>query len=320
MSRVRISSSAPSSRRSRRVRTRHVRSRGRRARHSAQRRCREFESRHPLHAHARWILRLVQSRRVATVLAVAVSDARRLRVGAGPRSRRNRPPRAVPRRAPEGGTPDQPAPIEATRSLMEWVPAPGAVANTVTTNGTWFLTVEASGDAYRLDGPDQAFGTGAGRHPDHQRAARHRLGGRRPAGRGPEEAGHRRGHRPRQGRAVHDRQGLRRTDHLRRHLGPRRRHARARDARPGRRLLRGHQWTSRPARPRSRWCARGQARLQRRPRHATPAPRCSASTTRSRRAAPSAPWRTSSSTPSPASPSARPGRAPCSATTRRSGR
>ena len=62
--------------------------------------------------------------------------------------------------APEGGTPDQPAPIEAARSLMEWVPAPGAVANSVTTNGTWFLTVEASGDAYRLDGPDQAFGTG----------------------------------------------------------------------------------------------------------------------------------------------------------------
>jgi hypothetical protein len=62
--------------------------------------------------------------------------------------------------APEGGTPDQPAAIEATESLMEWVPAPGVVANTVTTNGTWFLTVEASGDAYRLDGPDQSFGTG----------------------------------------------------------------------------------------------------------------------------------------------------------------
>ncbi len=60
----------------------------------------------------------------------------------------------------EGGTPDQPAPVEAMRSLMEWVPAPGVVANTVTTNGTWFLTVEASGNAYRLDGPDQAFGTG----------------------------------------------------------------------------------------------------------------------------------------------------------------
>jgi hypothetical protein len=61
--------------------------------------------------------------------------------------------------APEGGTPDQPTLIEPTRSLLEWVPAPGVVANTVTTNGTWFLTVEASGDAYRLDGPDQSFGT-----------------------------------------------------------------------------------------------------------------------------------------------------------------
>ena len=62
--------------------------------------------------------------------------------------------------APEGGTPDQPVTIEATTLLMEWVPAPGVVENTVTTNGTWFLTVEASGSAYRLDGPDQAFGTG----------------------------------------------------------------------------------------------------------------------------------------------------------------
>jgi hypothetical protein len=43
---------------------------------------------------------------------------------------------------------------------MEWVDAPGAVDNTVTTNGTWFLTVESSGRAYRLDGPDQSFGTG----------------------------------------------------------------------------------------------------------------------------------------------------------------
>ena len=43
---------------------------------------------------------------------------------------------------------------------MEWVDAPGAVENTVTTNGTWFLTVESSGQAYRLDGPDQSFGTG----------------------------------------------------------------------------------------------------------------------------------------------------------------
>jgi hypothetical protein len=68
---------------------------------------------------------------------------------------------ASPAPAPAGGTPDQPATIEATTSLMEWVPAPGAVENTVTTNGTWFLTVEASGNGYRLDGPDQSFGTGA---------------------------------------------------------------------------------------------------------------------------------------------------------------
>ena len=62
--------------------------------------------------------------------------------------------------APQGGTPDQPVSIEATTSLMEWRPAPGAVENRVTTNGTWFLTVEASGHGYRLDGPDQSFGTG----------------------------------------------------------------------------------------------------------------------------------------------------------------
>lgn len=62
--------------------------------------------------------------------------------------------------APQGGTPDQPVVLDATTSLLEWVPAPGAVENTVTTNGTWFLTVEASGEAYRLDGPDKSFGTG----------------------------------------------------------------------------------------------------------------------------------------------------------------
>ncbi len=63
--------------------------------------------------------------------------------------------------APEGGTAESPAKVEATTSLMEWVPAPGAAENTVTTNGTWFLTVESSGRAYRLDGPDQSFGTGS---------------------------------------------------------------------------------------------------------------------------------------------------------------
>jgi len=62
--------------------------------------------------------------------------------------------------APQGGTPDQPVALDAKQSLLEWVAAPGAVENTLTTNGTWFLTVEASGQAYRLDGPDQSFGTG----------------------------------------------------------------------------------------------------------------------------------------------------------------
>jgi len=63
--------------------------------------------------------------------------------------------------APQGGTPDQPVALDAEQSLLEWVPAPGAVENTITTNGSWFLTVEAAGRAYRLDGPDQSFGTGA---------------------------------------------------------------------------------------------------------------------------------------------------------------
>lgn len=61
---------------------------------------------------------------------------------------------------PAGGTPDQPTSLEAVESLLEWADAPGSVANSVTTNGTWFLTVEASGSGYRLDGPDRAFGTG----------------------------------------------------------------------------------------------------------------------------------------------------------------
>src|SRR5262249_46662853 len=57
-------------------------------------------------------------------------------------------------------TADQPVPLPATKSLLEWVAAPGSVANTVTTNGTWFLTIESSGQAYRLDGPTTSFGTG----------------------------------------------------------------------------------------------------------------------------------------------------------------
>ena len=73
------------------------------------------------------------------------------------------PPKPSPQQspAPQGGTADLPVAPDATQSLLQWVAAPGAVENTMTTNGTWFLTVEASGQAYRLDGPDQSFGTGA---------------------------------------------------------------------------------------------------------------------------------------------------------------
>src|SRR4051812_18861796 len=84
----------------------------------------------------------VKCERAATVLAIAVLTLASCssETDPGP-SKPSAQVSASP--APEGGTPDQPAPIEATKSLMEWVPAPGAVANTVTTNGTWFLTVEA---------------------------------------------------------------------------------------------------------------------------------------------------------------------------------
>jgi hypothetical protein len=62
---------------------------------------------------------------------------------------------------PEGGAADQPTQLEPEEELLDWAAAPGVVENTVTTNGSWFLTVEASGAAYRLDGPDQSFGTGS---------------------------------------------------------------------------------------------------------------------------------------------------------------
>jgi hypothetical protein len=63
--------------------------------------------------------------------------------------------------APEGGTPDQPVQLEPTTELLEWVDAPGASEGTVTTNGTWLLTVESSGQGYSLDGPDQSLGSGS---------------------------------------------------------------------------------------------------------------------------------------------------------------
>jgi hypothetical protein len=99
----------------------------------------------------------VRSRRAAALVATAVLAL------AGCTSEKDPgPPRPSPQQppAPQGGTPDRPAALDPETSLLEWVPAPGAVANSVTTNGTWFLTVEASGQGYRLDGPGQSFGTG----------------------------------------------------------------------------------------------------------------------------------------------------------------
>jgi hypothetical protein len=63
--------------------------------------------------------------------------------------------------APQGGTPDRPAQLEPTTDLLEWTAVPGAVDDETISNGTWFLTVEASGETYRLDGPSQSFGSGS---------------------------------------------------------------------------------------------------------------------------------------------------------------
>src|SRR3954454_5179526 len=102
---------------------------------------------------------LVDSRRLATAFALSALAL------AGCSTAKDGPPSPAPPQespAPEGGAAESPAAVEAAAAPLEWVPAPGAVENTVTTNGTWFLTVEASGQAYRLDGPSQSFGTGGG--------------------------------------------------------------------------------------------------------------------------------------------------------------
>ncbi len=70
-------------------------------------------------------------------------------------------PQAEVAPAPAGGPADEPTVLEAAEAPLEWVDAPGSVTNTVTTNGSWFLTVESTGSAYRLDGPDSSFGTGS---------------------------------------------------------------------------------------------------------------------------------------------------------------
>jgi hypothetical protein len=107
------------------------------------------------------VLRL-DTRAVTSRRAVAVLAAAALALAGCTSEKDPGPEQPTPQEspAPEGGTADEPVPLAATKALLVWRPAPGAVDNTVTTNGTWFLTVESSGQAYRLDGPDQSFGTG----------------------------------------------------------------------------------------------------------------------------------------------------------------
>jgi hypothetical protein len=98
----------------------------------------------------------VTSRRAAALVAAAALAATGCSSDKDPGPTRPSPQQSP---APQGGTADQPVALAADRSLLEWVPAPGSVENSLTTNGTWFLSVEASGEAYRLDGPDRSFGT-----------------------------------------------------------------------------------------------------------------------------------------------------------------
>ena len=158
-----------------------------------------------------------------------------------------------------------------------------------------------------------------GRHPDHQRAARHRWAVVVRQDQGREEAGQRRGHRPREGEQF----TIDKDSDVPTITG-------------GTWALGGDTLAYATLGPDGGYCVatvdlatretsialvrRGQARLQRRARH-----RCRHRAARLRRREAVVPHRRhrrgrASSTPSQASPSARPGRARCSATTRRSGR
>ncbi|CAB4693172.1 MAG: hypothetical protein F2667_02830 [Actinobacteria bacterium] len=70
-------------------------------------------------------------------------------------------PAATPTRTPDPtsgtsqpvGSPDDPAAVEPVTDLLDWQPLPGAVIDTVTTNGEWTLTVDELATRARLDGP-----------------------------------------------------------------------------------------------------------------------------------------------------------------------
>lgn len=56
---------------------------------------------------------------------------------------------------------DAPLVVEPITRLLDWRPLGDDVEDTVTTNGTWTLTVNKAGDQARLDGPSSSSGSGS---------------------------------------------------------------------------------------------------------------------------------------------------------------
>ncbi len=52
----------------------------------------------------------------------------------------------------EGGTADSPAPVQPTKSLLDWTPIPGPATSTVTRSGPWTLTVNEGGTRATVEG------------------------------------------------------------------------------------------------------------------------------------------------------------------------
>jgi hypothetical protein len=59
----------------------------------------------------------------------------------------------APAGTPAGGTPAQPVVLTPTDALLDWQPVPGSTDLTVTTNGTWTLTLDESNGRAELTGP-----------------------------------------------------------------------------------------------------------------------------------------------------------------------
>ena len=247
--------------------------------------------------------------------------ARPARPTTATRRRRPRRHRRSPHRHPRAVRRSNRPSSRRTEALMEWVPAPGTVENTVTTNGTWFLTVESSGHELPARRPRPVLRhRQRGRQPDHERPARRRLGGRGPPGPGRQGAVHRRGDRPRRRRAVH--RSTRTPTYRPPPAAPGRSAATpSRTRRSGPTATTAWPpWTCRAGPPRSAGApSRGTASTPR--TSPPPAPRCSPSTTRSPSCRTVGTVDGDALEPVPRRPGLQgAGRAQCSATTRRSGR